>query len=91
MNKKIVGGNGRVRAANFTAEEAKLLLQLCNVNSKVLENKKTDGTTNAEKTRAWEEIEKKFNASAIGSTVSYFQILSQFYFMSYLQSLTIVF
>lgn len=52
----------RERSANFTLEEVKLLLQLIRPHISILENKKTDNSTNKKKYAVWREIERSFNA-----------------------------
>lgn len=63
----------RKRETNFTNFEIDLLLQLCNKNKKILENKTTNAVTWKEKTLAWDKIHSEFNSATEGP-VSYYNI-----------------
>lgn len=53
------------RAPNFTAEEKLLLLQMCEVDTIIIENKKTDSVSVREKNAVWEKITNNFNANSL--------------------------
>lgn len=55
----------RLRAANFSKGEERLLLKLVNMRSSVIENKKTDVVTNSMKVREWHKITELFNSQNI--------------------------
>ena len=50
------------RAANLTAPERQLIVDLVAKYSQVLENKQTDSVTNAEKDAVWQQLGSEFNA-----------------------------
>ncbi|RVE45124.1 hypothetical protein evm_010233 [Chilo suppressalis] len=52
----------RERGINFKRDESDTLIQLVNENKHVLENKKSDAVTWAEKEQCWQRIETKFNS-----------------------------
>lgn len=54
----------RVRAVNFTRREQNLLFSISLKHKNVIENKKTNSTTNSEKNEAWSEIAQEFNATS---------------------------
>lgn len=51
------------RSKNFSEREKMLLLDIVKSFSRIIENKKTDGSTSVQKQEAWLEIAKLFNAS----------------------------
>lgn len=53
------------RNAIFTTDEKNLLVDLVLARKDVLENKKSDATTNVAKTKAWEELTDEFNVRCI--------------------------
>lgn len=61
MNQK--GGRG----ANFTESSRFLLVKLCNKYKKIIECKKTDGTSWRDKANAWQQICQEFNSSCEGA------------------------
>lgn len=52
----------RKRAPNFTREETRLLIKLTCEFTNILENKRTDSTTTADKNNAWQKVGERFNA-----------------------------
>ncbi|XP_063384573.1 uncharacterized protein LOC134670687 [Cydia fagiglandana] len=52
----------RKRTLNFTSDEKSLLTELVSKYKAVVENKKSDATTNADKARGWKHISQEFNA-----------------------------
>lgn len=52
------------RGKNFTEFEKQLLIDICSNYKNIIENKKTDGTSVKEKTKAWEEIRDIYSASS---------------------------
>ena len=52
------------RAPNYTPTEKATLVNLVAEYSAILENKKTDATTNSEKTDAWKKITQRFNSTS---------------------------
>ncbi|KAG5890784.1 hypothetical protein JTB14_007178 [Gonioctena quinquepunctata] len=54
----------RVRAANFNAEEVRLLIRLALKEKHILENKQTDSEVWKLKSKTWERIAAVFNASS---------------------------
>ncbi|KAF5281907.1 hypothetical protein FQR65_LT14433 [Abscondita terminalis] len=49
---------------NFTHFEKNVLLDLISEKKTIIENKKTDGTTNEEKAKAWKHVTESYNSSA---------------------------
>ncbi|KAJ4434365.1 hypothetical protein ANN_22924 [Periplaneta americana] len=56
--------DGSKRAKNFTTFERNLLVDLVLERKDILESKKTDGTTIAERKRSWEDLCNVFNTSS---------------------------
>lgn len=54
----------RKRGQNFVAEEKDKLVKLLSSHKETILNKKTDGSTNEAKNKAWVEITNSFNSSA---------------------------
>ncbi|KAJ8971787.1 hypothetical protein NQ314_000533 [Rhamnusium bicolor] len=54
----------RIRTANYSLEEKNVLLQLVQKYKIIIENKKTDASSNAEKESIWRKIYAEFNSVA---------------------------
>ncbi|KAJ8950543.1 hypothetical protein NQ314_007852 [Rhamnusium bicolor] len=54
----------RIRTANYSLEEKNVLLQLVQKYKNIIENKKTDASSNAEKESIWRKIYAEFNSVA---------------------------
>ena len=54
-------GNKRARKSNYTMEEKNVLLQLVSKYT-IIENKRTDAATNADKDEAWKALAEEFNS-----------------------------
>lgn len=50
------------RTKNFDGQEKQYLIDLLQLYRNIIENKKTDSSTNLKKVAAWDEITKKFNS-----------------------------
>ncbi|KAG5871679.1 hypothetical protein JTB14_012040 [Gonioctena quinquepunctata] len=66
--------NNDKRGSNFTPEEINVLIKLANKHKKVIENKKTDGTTWKSKEEAWKEIQRSFNSCSNGPPRTFKQL-----------------
>ena len=58
----VSGCTGSKRAANVSASERQLLVELVGARADVIENKKTDGATTRDKEAAWVATAAEFNA-----------------------------
>jgi hypothetical protein len=61
--------SSRKRAPNFTKPEKDSLISIVAQYKNIVENKKTDAVTCQEKTQAWFERTKKFNALSPGEEI----------------------
>lgn len=70
----------RKRESNSTNKEIELLLHLCNIQKKTLENKITNAVTWKEKLFVWEKIHLEFNSTTEGP-VSIVYNITKVYFL----------
>ncbi|CAG9763619.1 unnamed protein product [Ceutorhynchus assimilis] len=71
-------GKVKNRSVNFTPMEETLLAYFVKKHKGILENKKTDAVTNADKNKCWVMLEKEFNAES-GASYRSAQILKKKY------------
>lgn len=63
-----ITAKSRKRATNFSNSEKALLVNIVARHKDIIENKKTDGVTVAQKNEAWDAITREFNSSNAGTT-----------------------
>nr|XP_022918420.1 fibrinogen silencer-binding protein-like [Onthophagus taurus] len=56
------------RSKNFTSFDKKLLIELVKEHKSIIENKKTDSSTNMEKKQAWDILTEQFNQNSQSGT-----------------------
>lgn len=66
LNFEMAEKKERKRSTPFTLSEKMNLLELVQNHYTIIENKKTDGATNKEKNRHWDDIQKEFSADNVG-------------------------
>ncbi|KAG5861793.1 hypothetical protein JTB14_003484 [Gonioctena quinquepunctata] len=69
----------RTRSSKFSNNEKVMMINLVSKYKNIIENKKTNGVTNNEKIKAWENICQEFNAVSPGNTLRNKDVLKRFY------------